>query len=177
LTPVLAVSALAVKLTSRGPVLFRQQRVGRNGVAFELLKLRTMIVGAEAVRPALVGAGNGPLFKLRDDPRRTRVGRWLRRFSLDELPQLWNVLRGDMSLVGPRPALASEVGAWSPELHQRLRVKPGITGMWQVEGRSDASFATYERLDLYYVDNWSLLRDVVILFRTIPAVLSARGAY
>jgi len=114
---------------------------------------------------------------MRHDPRVTSAGRYLRRFSLDELPQLWNVVRGEMSLVGPRPALPDEVSGWSPELHQRLRVKPGITGMWQVQGRSHASFDEYSRLDLYYVENWSLLVDLTILVKTLPAVLLRRGAY
>ncbi|MGH9179885.1 MAG: sugar transferase [Acidimicrobiales bacterium] len=175
--PLLLLAGLAVRLTSPGPVLFRQERIGRGGRPFELLKLRTMVVGADAMRAGLDNHRDGPLFKLPRDPRLTPVGGWLRRTSIDELPQLWNVLRGEMSLVGPRPALAAELAAWSPELHQRLRVKPGITGMWQVEGRNDASFASYERLDLYYVDNWSLVRDLVILARTLPAVVSARGAY
>ena len=120
---------------------------------------------------------DGPLFKMRDDPRVTRVGRILRRYSIDELPQLWNVLRGEMSLVGPRPGLPAEMTAWAPELHNRLRVKPGVTGMWQVSGRSDCSFAEYMRLDLYYVDNWSLWSDLAIVAKTVPTVLFRRGAY
>jgi lipopolysaccharide/colanic/teichoic acid biosynthesis glycosyltransferase len=151
--PVLAVAAAAIKLTSPGPVLFKQTRVGRDGEPFQVLKL------------------------LQDDPRVTRAGRILRKLSIDELPQLWNVLRDEMSMVGPRPALPDEVDQWSPELFQRLRVKPGITGMWQVSGRSSASFAEYVRLDLYYVDNWSLVNDLVIVAKTIPAVLFSRGAY
>lgn len=177
--PVLVVVALAVKLSSPGPILFRQARVGREGEIFEILKFRTMAIDAEEKLKELLelNEGAGPLFKIKHDPRITPVGRFLRRFSLDEVPQLWNVLLGDMSLVGPRPALAHELSAWSPELHQRLRVRPGITGMWQVCGRSSASFEDYSRLDLYYVDNWSLLVDLTILARTIPAVVSARGAY
>lgn len=177
--PVMVLVALAIRLDTPGPVLFRQQRVGRGGRLFPVLKFRTMVADAEA-RLAEVRDRNeadGPLFKIRDDPRVTRVGRWLRRFSLDELPQLWNVLRGEMSLVGPRPALPSEMGAWSEELHGRLRVRPGITGMWQVGGRSEASFEEYVRLDLYYVDNWSLWIDLAILAKTVPAVLARRGAY
>ena len=177
--PLLGLVALAIKLTSPGPVLFRQQRIGRDGQLFEVLKFRTMVVDAEQ-RLAELWAANeadGPLFKLHRDPRVTPVGHFLRRFSIDELPQLWNVLRGDMALVGPRPALPGEVRGWSPELHQRLRVRPGITGMWQVNGRSLASFDDYCRLDLYYVDNWSLLTDLSILFQTVPAVLRRRGAY
>ena len=118
----------------------------------------------------------GSLFKMRDDPRITRVGRLLRKTSFDELPQLWNVVRGEMSLVGPRPALPDEVSAWTPDLHHRLRVRPGLTGLWQISGRSDATFESYEHLDLYYTDNWSLARDLLIIARTIPAVLARRGA-
>ncbi len=176
--PVLAVAALAIKIDSPGPVLFRQRRVGLDGHSFEILKLRSMVRDAEA-RIAHVWDKNevdGPLFKMRDDPRITRVGRVLRMLSIDEIPQLWNVVRGEMSLVGPRPALPSEVEGWSSELHDRLAVRPGITGMWQVNGRSDASFEEYTRLDLYYVHNWSLLIDLVMLAKTIPAVLSRRGS-
>jgi exopolysaccharide biosynthesis polyprenyl glycosylphosphotransferase len=177
--PLVAVVALAIRLDSPGPVLFRQRRVGRGGRPFELVKFRTMVQDAEERLAELTdrNEADGPLFKIRDDPRVTRVGRVLRRLSLDELPQLWNVLRGEMSLVGPRPALPSEVAAWSEELHARLRVRPGITGMWQVGGRSEASFDEYVRLDLYYVDNWSLWIDLAILAKTIPAVLARRGAY
>jgi len=119
---------------------------------------------------------DGPLFKMREDPRITTVGRFLRKLSIDELPQLWNVVRGDMSLIGPRPALPREAEEWGEELHERLRVRPGITGMWQVSGRSDTGFAEYQRLDLFYVDNWSILIDLGILLRTVPAVLTGRGA-
>ncbi|MCP5028344.1 MAG: sugar transferase [Actinomycetia bacterium] len=179
LAPVLALVALAVRLDSKGPVLFRQERVGRAGKLFDVLKFRTMVPGAEALLTDLAdqNEADGPLFKMKDDPRVTRVGGFLRKTSLDELPQLWNVIRNEMSLVGPRPAMADEVEQWSPELHGRLRVKPGITGMWQVSGRSEASFAEYVRLDLYYVDNWSLLVDTAILLKTIPAVAFSRGAY
>ncbi|MDQ6728703.1 MAG: sugar transferase, partial [Actinomycetota bacterium] len=179
LSPVVLVTAMAVRLSSPGPVFFRQKRLGREGALFEILKFRTMVPDAEERLAGLRqrNEAGGPLFKLQHDPRVTRVGRVLRRLSLDELPQLWNVLRGEMSLVGPRPALPHEVTGWSPELHQRLRVTPGITGMWQVCGRSHASFDDYSRLDLYYVDNWSLLVDLTILAKTIPAVFSRRGAY
>jgi exopolysaccharide biosynthesis polyprenyl glycosylphosphotransferase len=176
--PVLLVLVVAVRRDG-GPALFRQERVGKDGVRFTVLKLRTMVVDAEA-RVAELRERNeadGPLFKLRDDPRVTPIGRLLRKTSLDELPQLLNVLRGEMSLVGPRPALPSEVEEWDDELHARLDVKPGITGRWQVSGRSDADFATYRRLDLSYVEEWSLLVDLAILLRTIPTVLFARGAY
>ena len=176
--PVLAVAALAIKVTSAGPVLFRQTRVGRDSEPFHVLKLRTMVVDAEDRLAELreLNEADGPLFKMRDDPRITGVGRFLRQTSLDELPQLWNVLRGEMSLVGPRPALPHETEEWDALLAQRLRVKPGITGMWQVSGRSDASFEDYTRLDLYYVDNWSLATDLAILAKTVPVVLLRQGA-
>jgi exopolysaccharide biosynthesis polyprenyl glycosylphosphotransferase len=176
--PFLAVVAIAIKLDSRGPAFFRQHRVGRDGELFSMVKLRTMVSNAEELKADLVSRNEaaGPLFKMRDDPRITRVGRFLRSTSLDELPQLWNVMRGDMSLVGPRPALPDEVANWTPDLHHRLRVRPGLTGLWQISGRSDASFETYEHLDLYYTDNWSLARDVWIIVRTVPAVIAQRGA-
>ena len=174
----MAVVAVAIRLDSPGPVLFRQTRIGRNGVPFRVFKFRTMVPDAEAQVIDLrdLNEADGPLFKISRDPRVTRVGAFLRRSSIDELPQLWNVIRGDMSLVGPRPAIPSEVARWLPELHERLRVKPGMTGMWQVNGRSKASWDDYMRLDLYYVDNWSLSTDLAILAQTVPAVLTSRGA-
>jgi exopolysaccharide biosynthesis polyprenyl glycosylphosphotransferase len=176
--PVLAVSALAVRMTSPGPVLFRQTRIGKDGAPFEILKLRTMTVDAERRRAELDASNeaDGPLFKMAHDPRVTPVGRWLRRLSIDELPQLVCVLRGTMSMVGPRPALPDEVRQWDPEVRARLRVLPGLTGLWQVSGRSDSSFEQYKRLDLYYVDNWSIAHDVRICARTVGAVFAARGA-
>jgi exopolysaccharide biosynthesis polyprenyl glycosylphosphotransferase len=179
LAPILLIVALLVKLTSPGPALFRQRRVGQDGKTFELIKFRTMVADADAQLEAVIdlNEASGPLFKISNDPRVTTFGRFLRRTSLDEVPQLWNVLRGDMSLVGPRPALPEEAASWVPEVHERLRVKPGITGMWQVNGRSLASFDDYVRLDLYYVDNWSLLTDLAIVCRTVPTVLLRRGAY
>jgi lipopolysaccharide/colanic/teichoic acid biosynthesis glycosyltransferase len=178
-TPVWIAAAIAIKVTSPGPVLFRQERVGRRGRRFFVYKMRTMVVDAEdRLRDlALLNEADGPLFKIRSDPRVTPIGRILRKLSLDELPQLLNVLKGEMSLVGPRPALPSEVTHWNPELFDRLRVQPGITGMWQVRGRSDSSFAQYQRWDLYYVDNWSIAHDLAILARTVPVVLSQKGAY
>jgi exopolysaccharide biosynthesis polyprenyl glycosylphosphotransferase len=177
--PLLLVAAVGIKIDSRGPVFFRQERVGKNGEQFAVLKLRTMVVGAELMLSQLQDRNHadGPLFKLRDDPRVTRVGRVLRKWSIDELPQFWNVLRGEMSIVGPRPALPNEVLGWPEDLRNRLRVKPGITGMWQVNGRSSSSFGDYERYDLYYVDNWSLLGDLAIFLKTIPVVLLRRGAF
>jgi exopolysaccharide biosynthesis polyprenyl glycosylphosphotransferase len=179
LMPGMALIAVAIKSDSPGPILFRQKRVGRHGQPFRMLKFRTMVRNAEELLTDIAKQNevDGPLFKLRRDPRVTAVGRILRRLSLDELPQLWNVLRGEMSLVGPRPALPEEVTGWDPELHQRLTVKPGITGMWQVNGRSDASFNEYVRLDLYYVDNWSLLTDLAIIAKTVVTVLRRQGAY
>lgn len=176
--PIMAVAAIAIKLDSRGPVLFRQTRVGQNSEPLQVLKLRTMVVDAEARLAELLdqNEADGPLFKMAHDPRITRVGRILRATSIDELPQLWNVMRGDMSLVGPRPALPHETEEWDALLSQRLRVKPGITGMWQVNGRSDTSFEDYTRLDLYYVDNWSLATDLAILAKTIPVVVLQHGA-
>jgi lipopolysaccharide/colanic/teichoic acid biosynthesis glycosyltransferase len=137
-----------------------------------------MVPNAHQLRHELttLNEADGPLFKIRNDPRVTRVGRFLRKTSVDELPQLWNVLRGEMSLVGPRPALPEEAALWSADLRDRLRVQPGITGMWQVSGRSNTSFEEYSRLDLYYVDNWSLLTDLSILGKTLPSVLLQRGA-
>ncbi|MBM4015048.1 MAG: sugar transferase [Planctomycetes bacterium] len=179
LAPVMAVAALAVVLTGGFPVLFRQQRVGLNGRAFTLLKLRTMHRDAE-VKLAELRSRNemeGPVFKLKNDPRITAVGRWLRRLSIDELPQLWNVIRGEMSLVGPRPPLPSEVDLYVPSQRRRLSVRPGITGLWQVKGRNEiANFERWVALDLEYIDRWSLWLDLEILLRTIPAVLFAKGA-
>jgi len=180
LSPFLAVVAVAVKLDSPGGVFFSQERVGKNGNPFPMHKVRTMVQGAAGLQVGLQhrNEADGPLFKLADDPRVTRIGRLLRRYSIDEVPQLWNVLRGEMSLVGPRPALSSEMREWTPELrNSRLRVRPGLTGMWQVSGRSNVSFADYVRLDLNYVDNWSLWRDLAILAKTIPVVLTKQGAY
>ena len=172
-SPLLALIALAVKLGDRGPVLFRQQRVGLDGVTFDVLKFRTMRVDAEEMLAKLAAANerSGPLFKMERDPRVTRVGRILRETSLDELPQLVNVLRGEMSLVGPRPALPSEVERFEPELRQREQVPPGITGLWQVEARDNPSFEAYRRLDLFYVENWSITLDLLIMVGTVEHLL------
>lgn len=177
--PLLITAAIWVKLDSPGPVLFRQRRVGRDGQVFEMLKLRTMTTGADDLVIDLVDQNDtgGPLFKMRDDPRITRAGRLLRRTSMDELPQLVNVLNGEMSIVGPRPALPREVQHWEDPLFDRLRVKPGITGLWQVSGRSSLPYDDYVRFDLDYVQNWTLTKDLVIILRTVPAVLSGRGAF
>ncbi len=179
LSPVLLVVALLVKLSDGGPVLFRQHRVGRTGEPFDMLKFRSMVVDAEVRKASLIdeNEGAGVLFKLRDDPRVTRVGRHLRRYSLDELPQLINVFRGDMSLVGPRPPLPDEVDRYHEDMRRRLLVRPGITGLWQVSGRSELSWDESVRLDLYYVDNWSMLSDLVIMAKTVRAVVGSSGAY
>jgi exopolysaccharide biosynthesis polyprenyl glycosylphosphotransferase len=179
IAPILLVTAVLIKLTSRGPVLFRQTRVGRGGEQFSMLKFRTMVADAEARKAelAVLNEGNGVLFKLRDDPRVTKVGKYLRRFSIDELPQLVNVLRGDMSLVGPRPPLPAEVAQYAIDDARRMLVKPGLTGLWQVSGRSDLTWEESMRLDLRYADNWSIALDLLILWKTARAVLGSDGAY
>jgi exopolysaccharide biosynthesis polyprenyl glycosylphosphotransferase len=180
LSPVLLVTALTIKLSDGGPVLFKQRRVGRGGEPFEVLKFRSMVTDAERIRDQHLEAQNeseGVLFKIREDPRITRFGRFIRRFSIDELPQLINVLRGEMSLIGPRPALEREVQQYQVHVRRRLDVRPGMTGLWQVSGRSDLDWDDTVRLDLYYVDNWSMIQDLVILLRTFKAVVSSNGAY
>jgi exopolysaccharide biosynthesis polyprenyl glycosylphosphotransferase len=178
-TPVFLAAALAVKLDSPGPVFFRQTRVGRDGHRFAMVKFRTMVVGAERLLAGLEerNEADGLLFKLRVDPRVTRTGRMLRRYSVDELPQLLNVLRGDMSMVGPRPPLPAEVDLYEGHVSRRLLVKPGITGLWQVSGRSDLSWDEAVRLDLYYVDHWSPTMDLAIMAKTFSAVMRGDGAY
>jgi len=177
--PLLALLALAVRLDDRGPALFRQTRVGKDGRTFTLLKFRTMVIDAEQRKAALrpQSGQHSVLFKLRNDPRVTRTGLWLRRWSLDELPQLINVLNGDMSLVGPRPALPEEAAMYRDHVRRRLAVKPGITGLWQVSGRSDLTWDESIRLDLRYVENWSLMLDLHILWKTLSAVVRGSGAY
>jgi exopolysaccharide biosynthesis polyprenyl glycosylphosphotransferase len=180
LSPLFLAISVAIKITSPGPVLFRQQRVSRHGQEFSVLKFRSMLPDAEALLASLDGGndvGDGPLFKLRCDPRVTRLGRVLRRYSLDELPQLINVIRGDMALVGPRPPVPREVELYQQDVRRRLLVKPGMTGLWQISGRSDLSWEDAIRLDLYYVENWSLAMDAQILFRTLSAVVKGTGAY
>lgn len=180
LSPLFLAVALMVKIDSRGPAFFSQQRVGKDGRLFQCWKFRSMCIEAESRKAALLASNElvgGPTFKIRRDPRITRVGRWLRRASIDELPQLWNVFVGDMSLVGPRPAVPGEVAKYSQRERQRLAVVPGITCLWQVCGRSELPFDAQVRLDIEYIDTRSLRTDLLILLRTIPAVLSARGAY
>ena len=179
LLPLLSLIALAIKIDNRGPVIFKQVRVGQGGREFHVYKFRTMVVNADALLAELAAKNetDGLMFKMRDDPRITRVGKFLRKFSLDELPQLANVLFGHMSLVGPRPPLPSEVARYDGDVARRLLVKPGMTGLWQVSGRSDLSWEDGIRLDLYYVENWSLASDLTILWKTFGAVLNGRGAY
>lgn len=179
LSPLLAVVALAVKLGDGGPVLYRWRVVGRGGRPFTSYKFRSMVVNADELKPALEAANemSGPVFKMRDDPRITRVGRFLRRYSLDELPELWSVLVGDMSLVGPRPPLQSEYARFTERQRAKVAVKPGITCLWQISGRNQITdFEEWLRLDLEYIERWSFRLDLLILLRTIPAVLSGRGA-
>lgn len=179
LAPLLALVAVLVRVDSAGPVFFRQRRVGRDGREFDMFKFRTMCVDAEDLAAGLreLSDVDGVLFKMRQDPRVTRIGRHLRRFSVDELPQLWNVLVGQMSLVGPRPPLPSEVAEYPAWFHKRQSVRPGITGLWQVRGRSNLDFAESTRLDLYYVEHWSPWLDIEIVLRTFGVVLFGRGAY
>lgn len=179
LAPLLAAAALAVRLESPGPVIFCQTRVGRDGQTFRMFKFRSMFIDAEARRDALLAASDrqGICFKARNDPRVTRVGRFIRRCSIDELPQIFNVLRGDMAIVGPRPALPSEVAAYPARALGRLAVKPGITGVWQVSGRADVGFDQMIDMDLAYITARSVLLDLTLISKTFRAVLSGRGAY
>ncbi|MDK1328478.1 sugar transferase [Arthrobacter sp. zg-Y1143] len=179
LLPLMVVLGLLVKRDSPGPALFRQERVGRGGKKFLMLKFRSMVETAEDDLVGLLdrNEGAGLMFKIRNDPRITRVGAWMRRYSLDELPQFWNVLIGDMSLVGPRPPLQREVDGYRNRVHRRLYIKPGITGMWQTNGRSNLSWRDSVRLDLYYVENWSLTGDLIILWRTVVQMFKPLGSY
>ena len=175
--PILLLVALAIKVDTRGPVFFVQTRVGKDGRTFRIVKFRSMVAGADAMLAGLSGDRDGICFKAKDDPRITRIGRILRRTSLDELPQLWNVLLGQMSLVGPRPALPREVAAYPAPARARLVALPGITGLWQVSGRADLGFDDMIALDVDYVRHPSLRRDLAILWRTLAVVLNGRGAY
>jgi exopolysaccharide biosynthesis polyprenyl glycosylphosphotransferase len=178
-SPVLAWAAIRIKAYDGGPAVFRHTRIGRDGREFACLKFRTMVMNAEAMMADLQEAmgASALLFKLKDDPRVTRPGTWLRKYSIDELPQLFNVFRGEMSLVGPRPQVAAEVALYDDRMARRLRVRPGMTGLWQVSGRSELSAEDAIRLDLYYVDNWSMVQDLSILARTLGAVAAPQGAY
>ena len=178
-SPILALITLAIVLDDGGPALFTQTRVGKDGQPFTVLKFRTMVPDAEVRKEALLALndGDGLLFKLRKDPRITTIGSWLRRTSLDELPQLINVMLGEMSLVGPRPALPVEAALYRGDVSRRLEVKPGMTGLWQISGRSDLSYEDAVRLDLRYVENWSFILDLQILWKTLSAVMGGYGAY
>jgi len=178
LSPLFVVVALLVAITSPGPILFRQRRVGRYGRLFNMLKFRSMVADAEALRPGLTRQNeqSGPVFKIRDDPRITRVGRILRKYSIDELPQFINVLRGDMSIVGPRPPVPSEVARYEAWQRRRLSVRPGITCLWQVSGRNEISFEEWMYLDMQYIDHWSLVEDIKLILKTVPVVVTGRGA-
>ncbi len=179
LLPLFVAVAAAIKLTSRGPILYKHSRVGKDGVEFDFYKFRSMRLGAEGEQGLLAGSNEttGPIFKMRHDPRQTRVGHWIRRASLDELPQLCHVLTGHMSLIGPRPPLPDEVAKYTDWEWQRLTVKPGITCIWQVSGRSDLDFDTWVTMDIHYIEHWTPWLDLELLIRTIPAVLSGKGAY
>jgi exopolysaccharide biosynthesis polyprenyl glycosylphosphotransferase len=179
ISPVLLATTAAIKLDSPGPVIFKQKRVGKNGNLFDFYKFRSMVVNAEELRAELAAANeaDGPVFKIREDPRMTRVGRFIRKYSIDELPQLLNVIKGDMSLVGPRPPLPNEVEEYGNIEWRRLEVVPGITGLWQVSGRSEISFKKWMELDVYYIEHWSFWLDLKILLQTIPVVLLGKGAY
>jgi exopolysaccharide biosynthesis polyprenyl glycosylphosphotransferase len=178
-SPLLGLIALAIKLETPGPAIFKQERVGKGGARFALYKFRSMVEGAESKKASLkhLNEAEGPMFKIKNDPRQTWLGRLLRRLSLDELPQLYNVLRGEMSLIGPRPNVPDEVESYQEWHKRRLEVSPGITGLWQVSGRSDLTFDDMALLDIYYIENWSLGLDAKILLRTIPRVLLGDGAY
>jgi exopolysaccharide biosynthesis polyprenyl glycosylphosphotransferase len=177
--PILIGTAIAIKVGSRGPVFYTSERIGIDGKPFSMIKFRSMIKDADKQLPSLLSANesDGLLFKIHDDPRITPVGRVLRRFSIDEVPQFLNVLRGEMSVVGPRPPLRREVESYDCDLVRRLLVKPGVTGLWQVSGRSDLSWERSVRLDLSYVDNWSMIQDVLIIAKTLRAVFRRAGAY
>lgn len=179
LSPILFVTALAVRLTSPGPIIHRQIRIGQDGEPFVFLKFRSMYVDAEHLKKSLseFNEAQGPIFKIKHDPRITPVGRLMRRLSIDELPQLFHVLAGQMSLVGPRPHLPEEVAVYDGEARRRLAVRPGVTGIWQVSGRSDLDFDTWIAMDLEYLDHWSLRMDLKLMLKTFSAVLSGRGAY
>jgi exopolysaccharide biosynthesis polyprenyl glycosylphosphotransferase len=178
LAPLLVAVAALVSLTSRGPILFRQVRVGQHGRQFHMLKFRSMVVNAEELKARLLAQNEqcGPVFKMKTDPRITAIGRFIRKYSIDELPQLVNVLRGEMSLVGPRPPIPAEVAKYEAWQRRRLSVRPGLTCVWQVSGRNEISFEDWMYLDMQYIDHWSLLHDLRLIAKTVPVVLTGRGA-
>ncbi|KJB86202.1 hypothetical protein AZ66_20235, partial [Paenibacillus sp. E194] len=178
-SPLLLIVAIIIKFDSRGPVFIHQKRIGKNGAPFCMHKFRSMVNNAEELKEQLkkFNEADGPAFKMKNDPRITRVGRLIRKFSIDELPQLFNVLKGEMSLVGPRPPLPNEVECYDDFQWRRLDIRPGITGLWQVSGRSDITFDEWVKLDLYYIEKWSISLELKILIKTIPVVLKGEGAY
>ena len=179
LSPVFLVIALLVKITSKGPVFYAQKRVGKGGRVFNFYKFRSMVINADEIKKTLMAQNEatGPIFKMKHDPRITTVGRFIRKYSLDELPQLFNVLKNDMSLVGPRPPIPEEVRKYKKWQTQRLSIQPGITCIWQTSGRSRIGFEDWVRMDIYYIKNWSLWLDIKLLFKTIKTVVTADGAY
>jgi exopolysaccharide biosynthesis polyprenyl glycosylphosphotransferase len=178
LSPMLLTVALIITLTSRGPVFFKQKRVGLHGKTFDMLKFRSMVINAEELKAKLeaLNEQSGPVFKMKDDPRITSIGRFIRKYSIDELPQLLNVLRGEMSVVGPRPPLPKEVEKYAAWQRRRLSVRPGLTCIWQVSGRNQISFEEWMYLDMQYIDNWTLLTDLSLILKTVPVVITGNGA-
>ena len=178
LSPVIAIVACAVKFTSKGPVFFSQKRVGKNGELFDMYKFRSMVVNAEELKEKLAHQNemSGPMFKMKDDPRVTKVGKFIRKTSLDELPQLWNVLKGDMSLVGPRPSLPKEVAQFEKWMYKRLSVKPGLTCFWQVSGRNNIDFEDWMKLDIKYVDERNIWIDIKLIFKTVRVLFGDKNA-
>ncbi len=176
--PILILAVIAIRIDSRGPILYRQKRTGKNGRVFDMYKLRTMVDEADTIKKNLehLNEMSGPVFKIKEDPRVTAVGRFLRKYSIDEIPQFWNVLKGDMSLVGPRPPLPEEVTNFEPWQHRKLSVKPGLSCLWQINGRNEVDFEHWMKMDLQYIDRWSLKEDARILIKTIPAVFKGKGA-
>lgn len=178
LSPVIAIVACAVKFTSKGPVFFSQKRVGKNGELFDMYKFRSMVVNAEELKEKLAHQNemSGPMFKMKDDPRVTKVGKFIRKTSLDELPQLWNVLKGDMSLVGPRPSLPKEVAQFEKWMYKRLSIKPGLTCFWQVSGRNNIDFEDWMKLDIKYVDERNIWIDIKLIFKTVLVLFGDKNA-
>ena len=179
LSPVIAIVACAVKFTSKGPIFFSQKRVGKNGKLFDMYKFRSMVVNAEELKEKLAHQNemSGPMFKMKDDPRVTKVGKFIRKTSLDELPQLWNVLKGDMSLVGPRPSLPKEVKQFEKWMYKRLTVKPGLTCFWQVSGRNNIDFEDWMKLDIRYVEERNLWIDIILIFKTVFVLFGDKNAH
>lgn len=179
LSPLFIIIAIIIKMTSKGPVFFSQKRVGKNGKEFDMYKFRSMVVNAEELKEKLAAKNemSGPMFKMKDDPRVTKVGKFIRKTSIDELPQLWNVLKGDMSLVGPRPSLPKEVAQFDKWMHKRLEVKPGLTCYWQVSGRSNIDFEDWMKLDIKYVDERSTWIDIKLIFKTVGVLFGDKNAH